>query len=136
MNSKTRAIATFLSVFGLAVSLPAVYADSPIQVIPDSADFGEVEKGQLAGARFRLHNTGTKAVTIRWMDFSNPGLIAQVKPNIPAGSSVEVLVNWNTEQLEGDITGTIVLGLDDPENPEAVFTLNGTVLPVAGSAEK
>jgi hypothetical protein len=122
----------FCLVFGLTNLLPDVHADSSISVIPDSANLGKIEQGQLAATRFQLHNSGTRKVTIRWMDFSSPGLIAQVKSIIPAGSSVEVLVNWNTSQLEGEISGTIVLGLDDPENPEVSFTLKGTVVPVGG----
>ena len=129
MRIKTIAyIFTLLSLIGVTAS---DCAENLLQAIPESASFGEVVQGELAIARFQLKNTGTQAVNIQWMEFSSPGLVAQVSPHIAAGSSVEVQVNWKTANFSGDIEGQITLGLDDPQNPEVVFTVAGTVIPAA-----
>jgi len=126
---RSKVITFFLTVLGLAVMATSVSAENLVQVTPESMNFGQVKQGEKAIARFQLLNTGTQAVTIQWMEFSQPGLIAQVKPQIEAGSSVEVLVNWDTSKFAGDIEGQITLGLNDPQNPEIVLTLSGAVIP-------
>ena len=105
-----------------------VFAESWIKVIPESVNFGQVKRGQIATAKFQVQNTGNQAVSIQWMELSKPGLIAQVQPTINAGSSVELLVNWNTAELLGELEGQITLGLTDPENPEVILMVNGTVI--------
>lgn len=129
MRIKSRVITYILTIFSLAVMTASVSAENLLQVTPESANFGQVEQGETAIARFQLLNAGTQAVTIQWMEFSKPGLIAQVQPHIGVGSSVEVLVNWNTGDLSGDIEGQITLGLNDPQNPEIILTLSGVVIP-------
>ena len=129
MLIKVRLFTTIFAIFSLLLSASCVFAEPRIQSIPDSFNFGQVNKGDLAIARFQLKNSGATAVTIQWMQFSEQGLTAQVSPRINAGQSVEVTVNWNTSSFEGDISGSIVLGLNDPEYPEITFTLSGTVIP-------
>ena len=127
MRIKTTVLVlALLSLVGVTTSACAA---NPVQVTPESVNFGEVVQGETAIARFQLHNTGTQAVNIHWMEFSSPGLVAQVSPHIAAGSSVEVLVNWKTSGFSGGIEGQIALGLDDPQNPEVVLTVSGTVIP-------
>lgn len=129
MFIKIRSFTFIFAVFSLLFTISPVFAESRIQVVPDSFDFGRVKKGDLAIAKFQLKNSGTTAVTIQWMEFSEQGLVAQVSPRINAGQSVEVTVNWNTSNFEGDISGNVVLGLNGPDNPEVTFTLSGTVIP-------
>jgi hypothetical protein len=47
---------------------------------------------------------------------------------IAAGSSVEILVNWNTSDFTGDIESQVTLGLDDPQSPEVVLIYTGIVI--------
>ena len=122
----TKTIAFVLAAICLMAT--SVFAESRVQVIPESVNFGQVKQGEIATAQFQLQNTGDQSVSVQWMQFSKPGLIAQVQPNIGAGSSVELLVNWNTAELMGDLEGEIALGLDDPENPEVVLKVSGTVI--------
>ena len=129
MRIKSRVITFILTIFCLAMTTASVSAKNTVQVTPELGNFGQVKQGETAIARFQLQNTGTQALTIQWMEFSEQGLIAQVKPQIGAGSSVEVLVNWDTSKFMGDIEGQITLGLNDPQNPEIVLTLSGTVVP-------
>jgi hypothetical protein len=126
---RTRSIAIFLTVFCVAVFAVPATAGNVVQVTPDSVDFGQVKQGELAIARFQLLNTGSQALTIQFMEFSDPGLIAQVKPHIGIGSPVEVLVNWKTGNLSGDVEGQVTLSFDDPQYPEIILPLNGTVIP-------
>jgi hypothetical protein len=130
-----RAIAIFLTVFCLAVFAVPVTAEDVVQVTPDSVNFGQVKQGELALAKFQLLNTGTQAVTIQFMEFSDPGLIAQVNPHIGIGSPVEVLVNWKTGNLSGDVEGQVVLSFADPQYPAIVLPLNGTVIPAIEVSE-
>jgi len=115
-----------------ALTFPAC-ADSKIQVVPESVNFGLVEQGDKATVVFQLHNTGTEMISIQWMEFSNPGLVAWTKAQIAAESSVDVVVNWSTDNLMGHIEGQVTLGLDSPENPEVVFTITGAVVPSSAS---
>lgn len=126
-----KSIAFVVIVFSLAVMAASVSAGDLVQVTPDSVNFGQVEQGELAVARFQLQNTGSQALTIQFMEFSKPGLIAQVNPYIGVGSSVEVLVNWKTGNFSGDIEGRVVLTVDDPQDSEIVLHLSGTVIPAS-----
>ena len=126
---RTRANALILIMFCLAVVAAPVSAGSLVQVTPESVNFGQVKQGDLATASFQLLNTGTQALSIQYMEFSKPGLVAQVNPHIGVGLSVEVLVNWKTGNLSGDVEGQVVLTLDDPQHPEIVLPLSGTVIP-------
>ena len=126
---RTNIIVYILLVLSLVLITTSACAGKPVQVAPESVNFGDVEQGDVAIARFQLHNAGTQALTIQWMEFSKPGLVAQVNPNLAAGSSIEILVNWNTSDFTGDIEGQVTLGLDDPQNPEVVLTITGTVTP-------
>jgi len=126
---RARAVALVLTAFSLLLIVAPVSAGSLIQITPDFVNFGQVNQGETAIARFQILNTGTQVLTIQWMEFSKPGLIAQVKPQIGVGSSVEVLVNWDTSNFTGDIEGQVLLGLNDPQNSEIVLTLSGVVIP-------
>jgi len=129
MRIKSRASAFILTIFCLATLAACVSEEPLIQVVNNPVDFGQVKQGETAIARFQLQNTGTQALTIQWMEFSEQGLIAQVKPQIGVGSSVEVLVNWDTSKFMGDIEGQVLLGLNDSQRTEIVLTLSGVVIP-------
>lgn len=116
----------------LLLTATSVYAGPSVQVVPGSFNFGQVKQGEQAVTQFHLRNTGTDAVSIEWMDFSDPGLVAWTNSRIAAGSAVEVSVSWNTSKLSGDVDGQIALGLSDPENPQVTFTIKGNVTPVNG----
>ena len=107
----------------------ATSADALVEVASSSVNFGQVKQGETVSAKFQITNAGTKPLTIQFMEFSTPGMRAQVKPRIDAGSSTEILVTWNTSGLSGEIKGETILTFDDPNNPEIVLTITGTVVP-------
>lgn len=67
--------------------------------------------------------------TIQFIDFSEPGLFAQVSPRIEAGASVKVLVRWDTANLSGDVDGKITLMFDLQKGPKLILPIKGKVLP-------
>lgn len=78
--------------------------------------------------KFTVRNLGMRTVNVQWMEFSQKGLIAQMNPVIGPGSSVEVVAQLNTSDLQGEIAGNVVLGLDDPRTPRIILTLRGFVI--------
>ena len=102
-------------------------ADALLQVASDTVNFGQVKQGEIVSGKFQVSNTGTEPVTIQFMEFSMPGLRASVQPKINAGSTNEILVSWDTSQLEGEVNGKVILTLDDLLNPEIVLVVTGTV---------
>ena len=128
-RSKIFAKTLFLSGLCMLTLTITAFADTSVQVDSTSMNFGQVKQGETATAKFQLTNAGTKQLTIQFMEFSMPGMRAQVKARINAGSSTEILVTWNTSGLSGEIKGETILTFDNPNNPEIVLTLTGTVVP-------
>lgn len=128
-RSKIFAKTLFLSGLCMLALTVTAFADASVQVDSTSVNFGQVKQGETAKAKFQLTNAGTKQLTIQFMEFSMPGMGAQVKARIDAGSSTEILVTWNTIGLKGEVKGEIILTLNDPLNPKIVLTLSGTVVP-------
>jgi len=95
----------------------------------DEAHFGRVSQGETVSRKFQVHNSGSDKLTITGLEFSMPGMSARVKQEIDAGSSVEIEINWDTSRLRGEIRGQAVLTLNDPQAPNIVLTLQGTVVP-------
>jgi len=128
---KTRFLAmiSVLSIFcQLALTVPAS-ADALIKVASNSVSFGQVKQGETASAKFQVTNAGKEPLTIQFMEFSMPGMRANVKAKINAGSSTEILVTWNTSGISGEVKGETILTFDDPQGLETVLTLTGTVVP-------
>ena len=63
----------------------------------------------------------------RWlMEKGNPGTL---RIRFDAGSSTEILVTWKTSWLNGEVKGETILTVNDPQNPEIVLIITGTVVP-------
>ena len=128
---KTRlfARASVLSIFCLLALTVTTTTDALVKVASNSVCFGQVKQGETASAKFQVTNAGTESLTIQFMEFSMPGMRANVKAKINAGSSIEILVTWNTSGLSGEVKGETILTFDDPQSPETVLTITGTVVP-------
>ena len=103
-------------------------SDAVVQVASNTTNFGQATQGEAVTAKFQLSNAGTEPLTIQFMEFSMPGMSARVQPKINAGSTSEILVRWDTSQLEGEVNGKVILTLDDLQNPEIVLLVSGTVV--------
>jgi len=110
----------------LAVTAPAF---AQLDVLSDSANFGQVSQGETVSVKFQIRNSGTEPLTITGLEFSMPGMNARVKQEIAAGSIAEILINWDTSRLRGEVKGQAVLTLSDPQIPKVVLTLRGKVVP-------
>ena len=128
MRIKSRVGAVILTLFCMAVMAAPVSAEILVQVTPDSVNFGQVKQGETVTAKFRLRNAGTNQLTILFLEFSVPDMSAHVKQKIDAGSSTEILLNWDTSRLSGEVKGEGILTLNDSQNSEIVFTLSGFVI--------
>jgi hypothetical protein len=126
---KTVAKISALGIFCLVSLAVSVSADSSVQLDNKSVNFGEVKQGEIAVAKFQLRNAGTSTLIIEFMEFSVQGMRANVKQKTAVGSSTEVQVTWNTSGLSGQVHGETTLSVNDPQNPEIVLILSGTVLP-------
>ena len=123
-TKKSLLIAIYLLAFAVTAS-----ADTSVKVASNPIDFGQLKPGEIATAKFQLTNTGSNQLTIQFMEFSEPGMRANVQPIIAAGSSSEILVTWDTSGLSGEVIGKIILTFDDPQNPKLDLVLTGTVNP-------
>ena len=128
-HSKDFAKISVLGIFCLFGLATTVAADALVQVTSNSVDFGEVKQGEVAVAKFQINNVGTSTLTIEFMEFSTQGMSANVKHKTAAGSSTEVMVTWNTSGLSGQVHGETILTVNDPQNPEIVLVVSGTVIP-------
>ena len=128
---KTRflARALVLSIFCLLALTAIATADALIEVASNPVSFGQVKQGETASAKFQVTNVGTEPLTIQFMEFSMPGMRANVKPVINAGASTEVLVTLNTSGLSGEVKGDTILTFSDPQSQETVLTITGKVVP-------
>lgn len=123
-----------LNVAGFLALATPVAAGSLITVEPESVDFGQVTQGDPVAVTFQLYNTSSNPMMITFMDFSVPGLVAQVNPRLKPDSSSEVLVRWDTSSLNGDVQGDVTLKFNDPKNEELILTVRGSVIPVEDGA--
>lgn len=128
-NVRFFAKTSVLSIFCLLALTVTAFADALVQVDAASVNFGRVNQGETATAKFHLTNAGTKPLTIQFMEFSIPGMRAQVEARIDAGKSTEILVTLDTSGLIGDVKGETTLTFNDPQNPEVILTISGTVVP-------
>ena len=128
-RSKISAKTLFLSSLCMLALTVTVIADASVQVDSTLVNFSHVKQGETVSAKFQITNAGTKPLTIQFMEFSTSGMRAQVQPRIDAGSSTEILVTWNTSGLSGEVKGDTILTFDDPQSPETVLTITGTVVP-------
>lgn len=117
------------SIVGLLILAVTAAAYAQVDVPSDSANFGRIEQGETVSTKFQIRNSGPEPLTITGLEFSMPGMNARVKQEIDAGSSAEILIDWDTSRLRGEVKGQAVLAFDDPQIAEVVLTLRGTVVP-------
>ena len=100
-------------------------------VVPERTHtFGTVKQGETITHTFVIRNTGSAPLKIARMELSQQGMTARMKPVIPPGEEGQITVRWDTARLKGDISGEVVLHLDDPGQPPVVLLLKGVVKPV------
>lgn len=91
--------------------------------------FGTVMQGETINHAFVIRNAGSAPLKIARMELSELGMTARVTPLIPPGQEGKVTVKWDTLRVKGELTGEVVVYLDDPAQPPIVLLLKGVVKP-------
>ena len=94
-----------------------------------SGDFGTVNQGTVVNQDFAISNSGTSILRIEKIEFSMPGMNVQVQQAIEPGTSVDLVISWDTKGLAQDVEGKALLYLNDPEHPKVLLTIMGNVVP-------
>jgi len=63
------------------------------------------------------------------MELSEEGITTRMKPVIAPGEEGPITVRWDTGRVKGDVSGEVVLYLDDPAQSPVVLLLKGVVKP-------
>jgi hypothetical protein len=113
----------------LIFASPLAVAGASVVAEPTVLDFGYVSRGEPVVSEFVLRNETASSRLIQFMDFSIPGLVAQVSPRIEPGEAVSVRVRLDTSEYTGNVEGKITLLFDDPDRTEVVVTVKATVEP-------
>jgi len=131
MRKLTWSLASFflLSIYCLS-SLANQGAEHP-QVKFDSTngDFGEVRKGALVSQTFAISNAGTSELRIKNVEFSMPGMNIRVQQSIAPGATAELQITLDTSKYPKDVEAKALLYLNDPQHPEIMLIIKGTVIP-------
>jgi hypothetical protein len=99
-------------------------------IVPEPTHaFGSVKQGAIVSHAFAIRNSGAAPLKIERMEISRTGITARAKPVIPPGEEGEITVRWDTGRARGEVSGQVVLHLDDPTQPPIVLLLKGVVKP-------
>jgi uncharacterized membrane protein len=124
-------VAPFVAGLGLLLSgLSGLGAAERAQPVVSAGDhnFGTIKQGEKVVHSFSVRNEGTAPLRILAVDLSQPGMTARFKHVILAREEVPITVEWNTEQVTGEVEGQIRVRFDQPaEFP--VLVLKGVVKP-------
>jgi len=145
MNLKKTNQAILALIIGLIASLPAAAQDSMNPLIPggNSAppghapkavasdplyDFGAALEGTMVTHTFAIKNTGEGYLDIRGIKTSCGCTTGSPSKNhIAPGDESDISVSFDTHFQKGHAVRTIVATTNDPNNPQVVMTLQGTV---------
>jgi hypothetical protein len=117
-----------------------VPASAPKVEVPESRyAFGTIGTGATGSHRFEIRNTGggpltlsrgTTSCSCTVSDFeSAEGATPDAKKVVPPGDSAFVTVQWKGKPPGGPFRQQVTILTDDPRRPEAVFVVEGTVVP-------
>lgn len=109
---------------------PLSAAQAPQAVVSTTShEFGIVKQGTRIGQVFAVRNAGTASLTLDLVQFTQPGMTARFKPEIPPGAEGPIRIEWDTSPVKGPVEGVAIVRLNDPLRPEIRFVLKGTVQP-------
>ncbi|HEY6417437.1 MAG TPA: DUF1573 domain-containing protein [Candidatus Binataceae bacterium] len=91
-------------------------------------DFGSTLEGQLVSHTFKIKNTGSGSLEIRGVKTSCGCTAASpTKNRLGPGEESEITVDFDTHFQKGHQVRTITAMTNDPDNPQAVMTMQGVV---------
>src|SRR5262245_51204234 len=102
--------------------------ESPRALFPvRSHDFGTAKQGKKLVHEFAVRNQGTIPLTIEGGELSMPGMKARFNRVIAPGAEARITLEWDTNDVKGEVMGEAVLRLNDPDEPTVTLTLSGVV---------
>jgi len=110
----------------LAVSLAAT---AKITFEKTALDFGELETGKTADMEYKFKNTGDETLIIKNISSSCGCTVTKVdKKEYKPGEEGTIPVKFFSQGYNGQVTKTITVSTNDPENVYARLTLGGNVI--------
>lgn len=91
-------------------------------------DVGRVDRGEVVRHAFKVRNAGSEAISVTGMRFSVPGLKARMPASIPAGQTVDWVVEWETRLHSGEFLGEALLNTANTESDALRVVITGFVV--------
>ncbi len=116
-----------------APGIPGANAAPPgpqpkIQLLSPLYDFGSALEGSMVRHTFKFKNAGKSVLEIRGVKTScGCTAAAPTKNNLAPGEEAEISVGFDTHFQKGHQVRTITAFTNDPDTPQAVMTMQGTV---------
>jgi hypothetical protein len=118
---------------GLALALsvsgaPAALAQSRIAFPGSPWDFGQVLQDQSVSHQFEIKNTGKDTLFISRVKPACGCTSAPLTRDVVApNESIWLDVTFNTKKFSGEVTKSVAVFCNDPENPQATFQFSADV---------
>jgi len=108
---------------------PPVPGPQPkLQAVNPVFDFGSALEGEMVRHVFKIRNVGKGNLVIRGVKSSCGCTAAEpTRSMLKPGEDAEIGAAFDTRHQKGHQVRTITAITNDPENPQAIFTLQGTV---------
>ncbi len=121
---------TGLIAFSWALSLREPGKLTPKAVLLDQRyDFGIVKRGEKIVHRFHLRNEGSAPLNLQRAELTVPGMKVSYRKVMAPGNEGTVIVEWNTEHVNGKQEARILLYCDDASQHQLQMLLEGSVQP-------
>jgi hypothetical protein len=99
-----------------------------IQLVSPLYDFGSALEGSMVNHTFKFRNAGQGELEIRGVKTScGCTAAAPTKNHLAPGEAAEISVGFDTHFQKGHQVRTITAFTNDPDTPQAVMTMQGTV---------
>ncbi len=134
MGRERSTVLTVLLVAALtlaAAPLAAQEAGSGVKlVIPEKViDKGEVARGDVVEANFKLVNEGSETLVVRAVRPTCGCTVADFDREIPAGSSGWIKAKLETADFSGPVSKSILIMTNDPDEPTVTVVIKADVKP-------
>ena len=115
--------------FLIASSTGAAEGRASFSLSQDSYDFGSVPQGTVVVYEVDVKNSGTRDLIVERIAPSCGCTATNLaSPVVKPGTSEKIRVSFDTSGFFGRKTKTVQITTNDPQSPERVFTITGTVV--------
>ena len=124
---------------GKGIAAPSAKPDGPAPAVTVSEElghnFGHMAWDQEGKHTWHFKNDGPGVLELRNLGTDCSCTIAQLGKDdksaveIPSGQAEPIELTWNTRKIEGAYRKSARIGTNDPNNPEVVLSVEGTVQP-------